>query len=135
MKLKINLDNAQSGGSQITILLDNKIVWQDRLHLIAEGALEQDGISLCEIDVDDFTKYSKDNFADKLQHAKWKTYKKKVNTKAVRMLGPFEVLTSEGTLSCKDGYLATDARGYPYPIATDEFELIYDEVKEESKNG
>ena len=60
----------------------------------------------------------------------WKTYKKKVLTKAIKIDGEFTVNTSEGPLHCKDGYLATDARGYPYPIATDEFSLIYDEVKE-----
>lgn len=27
-------------------------------------------------------------------------------------------------LRCEDGYLAMDSRGYPYPIATDEFESI-----------
>lgn len=58
-----------------------------------------------------------------------KTYRKKVETKAIRIKGEFIVQTSEGPLSCKDGYLAIDARGYPYPIAADEFELIYDEVK------
>jgi hypothetical protein len=38
------------------------------------------------------------------------------------------VVTSESEnepFFCKDGYLAVDARGYPYAIAKDEFELIY----------
>ena len=73
-------------------------------------------------------KYTKESFEAELQHAKWNTYKKKVTTQAVRMKGPFEVETSEGLMSCPDGYLAVDARGYPYPIAAKEFELIYDEV-------
>jgi len=30
---------------------------------------------------------------------------------------------------CEDGYLAIDARGYPYAIAADEFDLIYEEEK------
>ena len=49
-------------------------------------------------------------------------------TRALRMDGPFVVQTSEGLLHCEDGWLAVDARGYPYPIAADEFELIYEEV-------
>ncbi len=73
--------------------------------------------------------YTKDNYEDQLQHANWKTYKKKVFIEAVRMVGPFTIETSEGTLTCKDGYVAVDARGYPYPIAKEEFDLIYEEVK------
>jgi len=46
---------------------------------------------------------------------------------AVKIDGPFRVLTSEGPLDCKDGYLCKDARGYPYPVATEEFNLIYRE--------
>lgn len=46
-------------------------------------------------------------------------------TWAMRITGAFEVETSEGTLTCQDGWLAIDARGYPYPIAADEFERIY----------
>jgi len=34
----------------------------------------------------------------------------------------------EGPLRCADGYLCTDARGYPYPVAADEFALIYKEA-------
>lgn len=54
-------------------------------------------------------------------------YQKKVKTQAAKIDGPFTVETSEGTLTCKDGYLCLDARGYPYPVATDEFNLIYEE--------
>lgn len=59
----------------------------------------------------------------------WPEYRKKVTTRAVRIPGTFAVETSEGTLTCADGYLAMDARGYPYPIAVDEFDLIYEEVQ------
>jgi len=41
-------------------------------------------------------------------------------------LGPFEVETREGTLTCEDGWLAIDSDGYPYPIAADEFNKIYE---------
>ena len=58
----------------------------------------------------------------------WKLYKKKTRTQACRIDGPFEVKTTEGIMKCEDGYLAIDARGYPYPIAKDEFDLIYEEV-------
>lgn len=56
----------------------------------------------------------------------WPTYRKRVLTHAIRMDGPFVVDTSEGQLRCENGYLAVDARGYPYPIDALEFELIYD---------
>jgi hypothetical protein len=56
----------------------------------------------------------------------WPKYRKKVLTSAIKIDGPFTVETSEGPLSCADGYLAVDARGYPYPIAADEFALIYE---------
>lgn len=62
---------------------------------------------------------------------KAKMYRKTALTKAVRIVGPFRVETSEGPLNCEDGYLAKDARGYYYPIAADEFEKIYE--LEESK--
>ena len=72
--------------------------------------------------------YKKGNFRLILEDAK--SYRKKVLTKAVKISGDFYVETSEGNMYCKDGYLAVDSRGYPYPIATEEFEQIYDEVKE-----
>jgi hypothetical protein len=56
----------------------------------------------------------------------WREHRKAVLTRAVRVEGPFYVQTSEGMLRCADGYLAVDARGYPYPIAEEEFELIYE---------
>lgn len=63
-----------------------------------------------------------------LPEGDWRTYRKTAATRAIKIDGPFTVDTSEGPLNCTDGYLAVDARGYPYPIATDEFNLIYEEV-------
>ena len=60
--------------------------------------------------------------------AGWPLYRKVALTHAIRIDGPFTVTTSEGPLRCEDGYLAVDARGYPYPIAAAEFELIYEPV-------
>ena len=60
------------------------------------------------------------------ESAGWQQYRKHALTRAVRVNGPFVVQTSEGPLRCEDGYLALDARGYPYPIAADEFDLIYE---------
>jgi hypothetical protein len=60
--------------------------------------------------------------------ATWPKWRKTSVTSALKIDGPFSVDTSEGTLRCEDGYLAVDARGYPYPIATDEFALIYEAV-------
>jgi hypothetical protein len=61
----------------------------------------------------------------------WDVWRKKVMTHATKIEGPFTVETSEGPLTCQDGYLAVDARGYPYPIAADEFVLIYEQIKDE----
>lgn len=58
----------------------------------------------------------------------WGTYRKMALTRAIKMSGPFAVETSESDQApfvCDDGYLAMDARGYPYAIATEEFEQIY----------
>lgn len=60
------------------------------------------------------------------QTREWKWYQKKLRTRAIKIDGPFEVETSEGKLTCQSGYLCVDARGYPYPVATDEFTLIYE---------
>lgn len=56
----------------------------------------------------------------------WPRYRKRTLTAAVRIVGPFVVDTTEGPLTCQDGWLALDARGFPYPIAADEFDLIYE---------
>jgi hypothetical protein len=76
-----------------------------------------------EVNIQTFTK-------DNLPTEGWGRYKKKVVTWARKIEGPFTVETSEGPLKTEDGYLAKDARGYPYPIAADEFVLIYDPVSE-----
>ena len=75
--------------------------------------------------------FSKGNVPLSISGAAWRLYQKKVQTKALRIDGPFTVETSEGTLNCKDGFLCIDARGYPYPVAKDEFELIYEPSTEE----
>lgn len=53
-------------------------------------------------------------------------YRKKALTPAVRITRPFAVQTGEGLVRCEDGWLAMDSRGYPYPIAADEFDAIYE---------
>ena len=65
---------------------------------------------------------------DNISHILWDFYQKKVKTPVIKIDGPFEVETSEGKLLCQDGYLYLDTRGYPYPVATDEFPLIFDPV-------
>lgn len=73
---------------------------------------------------------------DNLPSEGWLEFRKIVNTKAIRVNGPFRVETSESEnepFLCEDGYLAIDARGYPYAIATEEFDLIYEPVSEEIK--
>lgn len=75
--------------------------------------------------------YSKDTLPS--DPATWPLYRKVALTHAVRIEGPFIVATSEGPLQCADGYLAVDARGYPYPIAAHEFALIYESAGSEQK--
>jgi hypothetical protein len=55
----------------------------------------------------------------------WRCFRKIRLTKAIRINGSFKVETREGTLECKDGYLALDSGGWPYPIDKEEFENIY----------
>ena len=75
-------------------------------------------------------KYSKSSLPSEGKNEDcWRIFRKKATTKAIRIDGPFEVETTEGTLSCQDGWLAIDSRGFPYPIADDEFQQIYAEVE------
>jgi hypothetical protein len=69
--------------------------------------------------------YSTDN----IPAGDWRTFRKIALTRMIRIEGPFTVQTSEGPLRCEDGWLAMDARGYPYPIAADEQAKIYAEMK------
>lgn len=55
-------------------------------------------------------------------------YQKKLVTRAVKVAGEFETVTLEGTLTCKDGYLALDTEGNPYPIDREIFEKTYVKV-------
>lgn len=64
----------------------------------------------------------------------WGQYRKRVLTRALRIDGPFEVKTSEGPLTCVDGWLCVDARGYPYPVADAEFRLIYEPAYEPAES-
>ena len=65
----------------------------------------------------------------------WRWYRKKSLTTALRIIGPFEVETiHKGNVVCQDGYLAVDSQGYPYSIAKDEFDKIY-ELWEDENNG
>lgn len=68
---------------------------------------------------------------ENLPEGDWREYRKVALTSMVRIDGPFTVETSEGPLHCADGFLAVDARGYPYPIAADEQALIYEPEEHE----
>jgi hypothetical protein len=65
-----------------------------------------------------------------LPEGDWLEFRKKVTTRMVRIDGPFEVQISgqgpESVVRCDDGWLAVDARGYPYPLAADEQPVIYE---------
>lgn len=62
----------------------------------------------------------------------WPVYYKQVPTRAIRVAGAFTVTPhgeADGDITVQDGYLAIDARGYPYPISADEFKFIYGEQR------
>lgn len=64
---------------------------------------------------------------DTLPEGEWAEYAKTGTIQAMRMGRPFTVQTREGVVEGEDGdWLATDSGGYPYPIAADEFEAVYD---------
>lgn len=63
---------------------------------------------------------------DSLPAGPFAEYAKVRTTRAIKVTGTFHCLTSEGNIaSCKDGWLAVDSRGYPYPINSAEFEVTY----------
>lgn len=75
----------------------------------------------------DFPLFSVDNLPED-GHG---TFRKTSLTRAYRIKGPFRVMTSESEnepFFCENGWLAIDARGYPYAIADEEFQKIYEEV-------
>lgn len=63
---------------------------------------------------------------DCLPEADYECYHKTYAPRAIRMAGTFHCLTSEGNLvSCTDGWLVIDSRGFPYPVNAAEFESTY----------
>jgi len=68
---------------------------------------------------------------DDVKNFKFKKYRKKVLTEAVKMNEKFAVDTLEGILIRKAGsYLCLDDNGYPYPHEGKLFEKVYEEVEE-----
>lgn len=67
----------------------------------------------------------------------WPVFKKTARTRAVRVEGPFSVVTvhQDEPIVCADGWLAVDAQGFPYPLADAEFRAIYEEVHMASDEG
>jgi hypothetical protein len=68
----------------------------------------------------------------------WAQFRKTSLTRALRIDGPFRVETSESEnepFYCEDGWLALDARGYPYAIADEEFRVIYEPAVIEGDGG
>lgn len=73
--------------------------------------------------------------------AAWASFRKTALTRAIHIDGPFRVETSESEnepFYCESGWLAIDARGYPYAIADEEFAQIYEpepEAEQPSEPG
>lgn len=61
--------------------------------------------------------------------ALWNEYRNAMPVKATRIEGAFNVLTPDGQVHCDDGWLAVDARGFPFPIPSDEFTLTYELIQ------
>lgn len=70
--------------------------------------------------------YGKDHLPEHVTDGNWDFYRKIRTTQAIRIKGAFKVITREGELICKNGYLALDASGYPYPIEAKEFKKLYE---------
>lgn len=63
--------------------------------------------------------------------APWRRYRKRSQTVATYVEGPFNISTREGSLTLPEGwrgYVALDTHGYPYPIELDEFRNIYQQL-------
>ena len=60
--------------------------------------------------------------------AEFTLHRKKVLARMVKIDGPFSVQTKEGTLSRDDGWLALDSDGYPYPISSADYDMMYEEA-------
>lgn len=83
---------------------------------------------------------------DPQNEAEWQTFKKTAVVHALRVVGPFTVETRSGANQvrgvhpitgepvlmperalhhCQDGWLCIDARGHPYAVADEHFQLLY----------
>lgn len=69
---------------------------------------------------------------DNLPEGEWREFRKVAPTRMIRIEGPFAVQIHgqgpESVVTCDDGWVGLDARGYPYPIDVDEQALIYEAV-------
>lgn len=60
----------------------------------------------------------------------WKYHRKKVATRLVELDNDVTIVTKHGGVQAKRGdFLAEDAMGFPYPVAADEKDRIYEEVE------
>lgn len=71
-------------------------------------------------------KFAKDDVPDP---ADWPRWRRRQLTPAIRVVGPFQVVTQHGTVQCDDGWLAVDSEGFPCPIAADVFAQTYEPVR------
>ena len=64
--------------------------------------------------------------ADDLPDGEFGLYSKTEPIEAIRLDGPFTTETREGVVTTTDGWLALDSDGFPYPIAAEEFDQVYE---------
>lgn len=64
--------------------------------------------------------------------AAWAEFRKTTTTKALRVEGPFRVITIHGgePQECEDGWLALDSEGHPYPIDSKVFDATFEPIAE-----
>lgn len=70
-------------------------------------------------------KFTKNNIQEQKALGMFDKYFKTVPVEAMRVHSEFETETLEGVLVCKDGYLALDSQGNPYPIDKEIFKETY----------
>lgn len=73
--------------------------------------------------------FTKENLGDH-EDLEFLQFRKLGFTEAARVSGTFEVETTEGKMRCRNGWIAIDAKGNPYPIADEVLRASYERIEE-----
>jgi len=69
---------------------------------------------------------------DDMPGSGWRAWRKVATTYMLKINEPFSVDTSEGEMSCDDGWLALDSQGNPYPIDSKVQSISYELAEEQT---